>query len=185
VWFGTKVARKRLVSAVASSTCRSPQVRTRAPPSLHYERRRPDEGVLYKTIQAHLETFLSHAAEVHDGIGVPRFVEKELRAFLKCGVLAHGFCRFKCADCSHERLIALSCKGRGFCASCGGKRMTDIAAHLVDHIIPAVPVRQFVLSLPHWLRYRLAYDHDRYSGARDLHSRAARLLSQARQDPRR
>jgi hypothetical protein len=44
---------------------------------------------------------------------------------------------------------------------CGGKRMTDIAAHLVDHIIPAVPVRQFVLSLPHWLRYRLAYDAKR------------------------
>ena len=38
--------------------------------------------------------------------------------------------------------------------------MTDIAAHVVDHIVPAVPVRQFVLSLPHWLRYRLAYDHD-------------------------
>jgi hypothetical protein len=67
--------------------------------------------VLYKTIQAHLETFLSHAAETHDGSGVPRFVEKELRAFLQCGVLAHGFCRFKCASCRHERLVALSCKG--------------------------------------------------------------------------
>ena len=97
---------------VATSTRRPPAARTHAPPSLQYERRRPEEGVLYKTIQAHLETFLSHAAEAHDGIGVPGFVEKELRAFLKCGILAHGFCRFECADCSHERLVALSCKGR-------------------------------------------------------------------------
>ncbi len=74
--------------------------------------------------------FLSNAVEGHDGVGVPQFVEKELRSFLKCGVLAHGFSRFRCADCSHERLVALSCKGRGFCPSCCGKRMTDIAAHV-------------------------------------------------------
>jgi hypothetical protein len=88
-------------------------------------------------------------------------VEKELRGFLQCGVLAHGFCRFKCADCSHEWLVALSCKGRGLCPNCSGKRRTDVAAHLVDHIIPAVPVRQFVPSLPHCVRYRFAYDQER------------------------
>ena len=31
------------------------------------------------------------------------------------------------------------------------------AAHLVDHVFPRVPVRQWVLSLPHRLRYRLAW----------------------------
>jgi hypothetical protein len=36
--------------------------------------------------------------------------------------------------------------------------MLDGAAHWVDHIIPHVPVRQWVLSLPAWLRYRVAYD---------------------------
>jgi Transposase zinc-binding domain/Putative transposase len=84
-----------------------------------------------------------------------------VQAFLKCGVLAHGFSRFRCSDCRFERLVPLSCKGRGFCPSCGGKRMTDVAAHLTDHVGPLVPVRQFVLSFPHALRYRLAYDHDR------------------------
>ena len=39
--------------------------------------------------------------------------------------------------------------------------MTDIGAHLTDHVVPLVSVRQFVLSFPYWLRYRLAYDHDR------------------------
>ena len=38
--------------------------------------------------------------------------------------------------------------------------MTERAAHLVDHVFPPdVPVRQWVLSVPHRLRYRLAYDH--------------------------
>ncbi len=36
--------------------------------------------------------------------------------------------------------------------------MADTAAHLVDRVLPEVPVRQWVLSLPWALRYRLAYD---------------------------
>ena len=36
--------------------------------------------------------------------------------------------------------------------------MADTAAHLVDHVFPEVPVRQWVLSVPYGLRYRLAYD---------------------------
>src|SRR5438093_1366740 len=51
-----------------------------------------------------------------------------------------------------------SCKSRGICPSCGGRRMADTAAHLVDHVIPDVPVRQWVLSPPHALRYRVAHD---------------------------
>ena len=36
--------------------------------------------------------------------------------------------------------------------------MADTAAHLVDRVFPRVPVRQWVLTLPYALRYRLAYD---------------------------
>jgi putative transposase/transposase-like zinc-binding protein len=129
--------------------------------SASYERRNPEQGVLYKVLQEHLETFLADAAEAHDGAGVPKFVEKELRAFLSCGVLARGFARCRCTDCGFERIVGLSCKGRGFCASCGGRRMTGLAADLTDYVIPFVPVRQFVLSVPHRLRYLLAYDHGR------------------------
>ena len=129
--------------------------------SVGYVRRNPEHSLLYKIVQTQFETFLAQASEAHDTAGVPKFVEKELRAFLDCGVLARGFARWRCADCSSELLVALSCKGRGFCASCGGKRMTGLAAHLTDHVIPFVPVRQFVLSVPHRLRYLLAYDHER------------------------
>ena len=47
---------------------------------------------------------------------------------------------------------------KNWCPSCGGRRMAETAAHLVDHVIPVVPVRQWVLSVPFALRYRLAYD---------------------------
>ncbi len=77
---------------------------------------------------------------------------------LRCGVLAHGFLRLHCDECGHDRLVAFSCKRRGFCPSCGGRRMADTAAHLVDRVLPEVPIRQWVLTLPYPLRYRCAYD---------------------------
>jgi len=100
------------------------------------------------------------AAGLRDGDGLPRFVEEEFRAFLRCGWLAGGFARFQCVTCGADRLVAFSCKGRGFCPSCGGRRMTERAAHLVDHVFPDAAVRQWVLSLPYRLRYLLAWDHD-------------------------
>jgi hypothetical protein len=42
--------------------------------------------------------------------------------------------------------------------------MADTAAHLVDRVFPEVPVRQYVLSLPFALRYRLAFDQELCSG---------------------
>lgn len=37
--------------------------------------------------------------------------------------------------------------------------MSDTAAHLVGHVFPHVAVRQWVLTLPIPLRYRIAFDH--------------------------
>ncbi|MEW6747625.1 MAG: transposase zinc-binding domain-containing protein, partial [Planctomycetota bacterium] len=53
--------------------------------------------------------------------------------------------------------MAFSCKG-AICPSCGARRMAECAAHLVDSVIPHVPVRQWVLTLPFALRFRAAYD---------------------------
>jgi hypothetical protein len=36
--------------------------------------------------------------------------------------------------------------------------MADTAARLADDVFPRVPVRQWVLSFPYEIRYRLAYD---------------------------
>ena len=62
----------------------------------------------------------------------------------------------RCADCAQEKLVAFSCKKRGFCPACGARRMAETAAHLVDHVIPRVPVRQWVLSFPIPLRFLFA-----------------------------
>jgi hypothetical protein len=118
------------------------------------------QGALHQVVRDHFETFRAQAASLRDGEGLPRFVERAFRAFLTCGCLAAGFARFHCDACGHDRLVPFSCKGRGFCPSCGGRRMAERSAHLVDRVLPDVPIRQWVLSLPHRLRYLLAWDHD-------------------------
>ena len=72
----------------------------------------------------------------------------EFDAFLARGILAHGFLRLRGDGCMGEELVAFSCKRRGICPSCGTRRMNAAAAHLVDHVIPKMPVRQSVLSFP-------------------------------------
>ena len=58
--------------------------------------------------------------------------------------------------CRTGFVVAFSCKGRGVCPSCNGRHMAQTAAHLVDHVIPLVPVRQWVISVPKRLRGMLA-----------------------------
>jgi len=116
--------------------------------------------VLYQVMQAQLSTFLAMAdARAHAapcGSSLPRHVRREFTRFMDCGILARGFCRVFCPDCGQSELVAYSCKARSVCPSCTGRRMAEVAAHLVDHVFPEVPVRQWVLSLPHRVRYLLA-----------------------------
>ncbi|MGG7056584.1 transposase zinc-binding domain-containing protein [Nitrosomonas sp. ANs5] len=122
---------------------------------IHYERHRPEETVLYQLVQENVETFL-HKLKLKLGRGYPILSKMNSMHFLNVAPMAHGFLRLRCASCAHDKLVAYSCKRRGFCLSCGGRRMAQTAAYLVDHIIPRVPVRQWVLSLPIPLRYLLA-----------------------------
>ena len=104
--------------------------------------------------------------------GLPRFVVRELRAFLDCGILARGFERVRCHACGVDTVVAFSCKRRGFCPSRGAQRMANTAAHSVDRVFPEASVRQWVLSLPYRLRYLLAYDPELYTGVRRIFVRA-------------
>ena len=51
-----------------------------------------------------------------------------------------------------------SCKCRRVCPSCTTRRMVETAAHLAEHVIPRLPVRQWVLSVPKRLRHHLERD---------------------------
>ena len=122
-----------------------------------YLPRRPTETVLYGLVRQHLESFLAYAREHYEG-GLPRYVEDELRAYLKCGVFSEGFVRARCDRCGHDLLVAFSCKSRTLCPSCSGRRMAGTAAAVVDRVLPDVPVRQYVLSLPFELRKLAAFE---------------------------
>src|SRR2546427_10812701 len=131
-----------------------------APDIATYAPRDPSRTVLYKVIAAHLETFLATLAADPEAKGLPAYVEREFYDYLQCGILAHGFLRLGCDTCHKELLLPFSCKRRGFCPSCAGRRMAQTAAHLVEQVIPWVPTRQWVVSVPIPLRYWMAASQD-------------------------
>jgi ribosomal protein S27E len=123
-----------------------------------YHRHRPELTALYAIVAEHYPSFLQ---EIEcSGGHLPRFIRQEFDDYLKCGLLEHGFLRVKCDSCLHEHLVAFSCKRRGFCPTCGARRMVESAAHLVDHVFPEAPVRQWVLTFPFPLRFLFAAHPD-------------------------
>ena len=124
------------------------------PPQPSHERHRPEKTRLYRIIDRYYPEFRAYMAE--QGRSLPYHVQKEFDEYLKCGRLEHGFLRVQCSTCHHERLVAFSCKRRGFCPSCGARRMSESAALLVDEVLPHEPIRQWVLSFPFQLRFLFA-----------------------------
>jgi ribosomal protein S27E len=119
-----------------------------------YRRHRPEQTLLYQVVARHYPAFVElMEAEERP---LPGFVRREFEAYLKCGRLEHGFLRVRCEACHAEKLVAFSCKRRGWCPSCGARRMADTAALLVDEVLPEVPIRQWVLSVPFPLRFLFA-----------------------------
>jgi len=98
----------------------------------------PQRGALHAILRSHLPDFLAERERL--GVPLPRFVVDELNGYLDCGVLSAGCARFDCEDCGMVRVTGLSCKGRGFCPRCGGRRMSQRARDLVlDRNLPPPP----------------------------------------------
>ena len=105
----------------------------RAPPFIDppgYAQHRPEATLLYRLVEQHYPALL--AAREATGRPLPGYVQEEFEAYLKCGRLEHGFLRVRCEDCHAEKLVAFGCKRRGFCPSCGARRMVESAALLGD-----------------------------------------------------
>lgn len=125
----------------------------------NYRRREPEKTLLWGLVARELDPLLASLRAANpDGRGLPRHVERELRGYLDCGLLERGFARVRCGTCQDEFLVAFSCDGRGVCPSCNARRMCDTAAHLVDRVVPRVPVRQWVVTFPRRVRWHLARD---------------------------
>ena len=158
----------------AQSKPTSPQSATST--GVHHDHvpRRPQQSLLHRTVAQAWPQLLRRTLE--RGGAWPQFVTREFDKFLCCGVLEHGFIRLYCQQCRLDRLVPFSCKGRGFCPSCGARRMAAAAAHLTDEVIPRVPTRQWVLSLPFDLRYRLAFHRPLCAAVRALFARTVIAL---------
>ena len=128
-----------------------------APPPDNYRRREPAHTTLYGLVATHWAAFVEQAEDVG---GLPKFVTSEFEAYLRCGILAYGCLHLVCRDCGYSQIVAFSCKKRGFCPSCLGRRMTDTATHLVDRVLPEAPIRHWICSLPWRLRTLLGYNSE-------------------------
>lgn len=124
---------------------------TRVEDAGRYQRHRPEQTLLYRIVEEYYPTFAAHLAERDRKL--PGYVQREFGDYLKSGRLEHGFLRVRCDT---EHLVAFSCKRRGFCPSCGARRMAESAALLVDEVLPEQPMRQWVLSFPFPLRFLFA-----------------------------
>ena len=71
-----------------------------------YCRHEPEKHPLYQILAQPLETFLQRSRTAEHQL--PGHVEEELRAYLKCGILAHGFVRLRCADCGSPRDLTIT-----------------------------------------------------------------------------
>ena len=109
---------------------------------------------LFKIVQEYWPEFQAELAS--HGRYLPAYVTKEFDEYLKCGRLEYGFLRVRCESCHDEKLVAYSCKRRGFCPSCGARRMADSAALLVDDVLLHQPMRQWVLRVPFPLQFLFA-----------------------------
>jgi hypothetical protein len=139
---------RQALADVAAGSGRGPQV---------YEKHDPFAQALHQVVRENLATFYAAIEEGWER-GLPEFVRAELTGYLDCSVMQRGFAHLACEDCGLPRLVAFTCAGRGFCPRCLGRRMNQTTHNLLAHVVPAQPLRQWVLSLPFALRAPLAYE---------------------------
>jgi hypothetical protein len=108
-------------------------------------RRAPEKSVLH-------EAFRRGWPEVSSSM--PTRVKREGERFLTCGDVRAGFVEVACESCSESRLVAFSCKGRGWCPSCTTRRALDTGVRL-ESLLPRVAHRQWTLSLPFSVRFQV------------------------------
>ncbi len=124
-----------------------------------YKPRRPQASPLFRLVsdQLHrLQTVYDDRFAREYGPWRP-VVTQVADKFLACGVLEHGFARIRCDACTHEYLLAFSCKCRYFCPSCHAKRLAIWTQWLDTTLLAPVPHRQVVLTIPKRLRAYCLY----------------------------
>ena len=124
---------------------------------------------MHRVVHENLDAFLRFTRDNYSK-PLPRYVVRELKRYIGCGLLDRGFSRLRCKSCGADMLLAFSCKAR-ICPSCAGRRMAQSGIHLVDHVLPSAPLRQWVVSFPWQLRELLAAKADVFSSVHRIFER--------------
>jgi hypothetical protein len=125
-----------------------------------YRPRDPRRTPLYRIVIDHYETLMA----IWDDRFEPRFgrlghhVDKQVRAYLGCGLFSGGCCRVRCEDCGHEFILPYSCKTRYLCTSCHERKALVWADWLVDEVLEDVPHRMWIFGIPKRIRPFFRYD---------------------------
>lgn len=120
------------------------------------ESRRPQGTVMHEIVRDNLGDYLDHRRQ--SGSPVSAFVVKDFNKFLGCGDIAGGSATTYCPNCDQESTVVFSCKRRGFCTHCLGRRQWDQSRVLQERVVGDTPVRPWVISLPPPLRNLAAFN---------------------------
>jgi len=121
-------------------------------------RREPEKTALFKWSSKHLLTFEQQWTDKSDGHTLPSFVTDELHDFLGCGILARGLAQLFCPTLPRALCRGVELQGPRVLSELWRPAHERGALTLVDHVLPEVPIRQFVLTVPFPLRFPLAFD---------------------------
>ena len=121
-----------------------------------YRRHEPEKTLLYQVLARQWDSWLMERRADTTRSPLPDYIEREVEAFFRCGILHHGYVLMSCESCDEKIPVAFSCKKRGYCPSCAAKRTSEATIHLIDNVLPLAPYRQYVVTFPHSLRFWLA-----------------------------
>ena len=76
-----------------------------------------------------------------------------------CEVELEGGVPFVRCESGNELLLPFSCKRASLCPSCAARRRAQWADHLPGHVLPVLPYRQLVFTMPKVLRRILMREH--------------------------
>jgi hypothetical protein len=125
-----------------------------------YAQRRATESPLWALVNDHWESVKRAWPERFEdqyGSWRPHW-DRTIEGFLSCGDPECGFARVRC-PCGNEFLLPFSCKRASLCPSCAARRRARWADHLLAHVLPDLPYRQLVFTVPKVLRRIFMREH--------------------------
>ena len=73
-----------------------------------YQPRETQSSDLVRVLRQHLDEFVERTQGEDPDWGLPRFVERQLRAICECGDFTRGFLRLECSSCRAGRIVPFS-----------------------------------------------------------------------------